>query len=132
QSSKWDIQLRPAGVSEEILVTAGRAPQSGVITEDQIQSLPLNERNFIDFSLLTPGVTDARGLVTFTLPQMPTSGLSFLGQNGRSNSVTIDGVDHNDSAVGAVRATVSQGAVQEFEIHRANYSAEFGRASGGF
>src|SRR6185295_3087196 len=81
--------------------------------------------------LLTPGVTDGKGLVTYSLPMAPNSGLSFLGQGGRSNNVTIDGVDNNDNAVAAVRSTMSQEAVQEFQINRAGYSAEFGRASGG-
>ena len=43
----------------------------------------------------------------------------------------IDGVDNNDDAVAGVRSTMSQEAVQEFQINRSNYSAEFGRASGG-
>ena len=108
-----------------------KTQQSDTITEERIDNLPINERNFLNFSLLTPGVTDANGLVTFSLPQTTASGLSFLGQGGRSNSVTIDGVDNNDNAVGAVRSTVSQEAVREFQINRSNYNAEFGRASGG-
>jgi hypothetical protein len=65
--------------------------------------------------------------------QLPsfTSGVSFLGQDGRTNNGTIDGVDNNDAAVAAVRSTLSQEAVQEFQINRSNFSAEFGRASGG-
>src|SRR5262245_46795250 len=109
-----------------------RSQQSDTITQDQIQKLPINARSFLDFSLLTAGVTDARGLISFSMPQTPSSGLSFLGQSGRANNVTIDGVDNNDSAVGAVRGTLSQEAVQEFQINRSNYSAEFGHASGGF
>ena len=69
--------------------------------------------------------------MTFTLPQTASSGLSFLGQGGRSNNVSIDGVDNNDNAVAGVRSTMSQEAVQEFQINRSNFSAEFGRASGG-
>jgi len=40
-------------------------------------------------------------------------------------------VDNNDNAVATVRSTLSQEAVEEFQINRSNYSAEFGRASGG-
>ncbi len=138
QSVVIDPQMQPAAIQQEILVQESapvleleRTQQSDTITEDRIDNLPINKRNFLDFSLLTPGVTDAKALVSFTLPQTPTSGLSFLGQNGRSNSVSIDGVDNNDNAVAAVRSTISQEAVQEFQINRSNYSAEFGRASGG-
>jgi len=130
--------LQPAAVQQEILVQetsfrveTEKTHQSDTITEKQIESLPINERNFLNFSLLTPGVTDSKALVSFSPPQAPTSGLSFLGQNGRSNNVTIDGVDNNDDAVAAVRSTMSQEAVQEFQINRSNFSAEFGRAGGG-
>jgi Carboxypeptidase regulatory-like domain/TonB dependent receptor len=133
-----DAKLEPAALQQEVLVQEvlptvepEKTQQSDTITEERIDNLPINERNFLNFSMLTPGVTDANGLVTFSLPQTTASGLSFLGQGGRSNSVTIDGVDNNDNAVGAVRSTVSQEAVREFQINRSNYNAEFGRASGG-
>jgi outer membrane receptor protein involved in Fe transport len=138
QSLIIDPQLMPAGIQQEVIVQEAvplleptKIQQSDTITEERIQNLPINERKFLNFSLLTPGVTDDRGLVTFGLPQAPTSGLSFLGQGGRSNNVTIDGVDNNDDAVAAVRSTLSQDAIQEFQINRSNYSAEFGRAAGG-
>jgi len=130
--------LQPASVLQEVLVQevatqvdTEKTQQSDTITQRQIDNLPINERNFLNFSLLTPGVTDSKALVSFSLPQAPTSGLSFLGQGGRTNNVTIDGVDNNDNAVGAVRSTLSQEAVQEFQINRSNFSAEFGRAGGG-
>src|SRR5712671_6367593 len=133
-----DLRLEVAGTREAVLVQADspvleveKTQQSDTITAERIDNLPINQRNFLDFALLTSGVTDAGGLNTFSLPQAPTSKLSFLGQNGRSNSVTIDGVDNNDAAVAAERSTMSQEAVKEFQINRSNYSAEFGRASGG-
>ena len=133
-----DLRLEVAGTSSEVLVQADspileieKTQQSDTITAERIDNLPINQRNFLDFSMLTSGVTDSVGLNTFSLPQAPTSNLSFLGQNGRSNNVTIDGVDNNDGAVGSERSTLSQDAVQEFQINRSNYSAEFGRASGG-
>ena len=138
QSLSIDESLRPAALQQEVLVV-GEAPivetrrtqQADTVNELRIDNLPINRRDFLDFSLLTSGVTRSDALVTFSLPLAPTSGLSFAGQNGRSNSVTIDGLDNNDNGVGAVRSTLSQDAVQEFQINRANYSAEFGRASGG-
>src|SRR5262249_1161910 len=87
---------------------------------------------FLNFSLLTPGVVEENPAVTASLlAQLPTSRLSFAGQNGRSNNVTIDGVDNNDVADNAVRPTISQEAVQEFQINRSSYSPEFGRVGGG-
>ncbi len=138
QSLSIDARLTPVELQQEIVVI-GQAPvvepeqtqQADTVTELQVDSLPINRRDFLDFALLTAGVTDSKALIAFSLPQTPTSGLSFAGQNGRSNSVTIDGVDNNDNAVAAVRSTLSQQAVQEFQINRSNYSAAFGRAAGG-
>ena len=82
----------------------------------------------MSFTVITPGVTTDR------TPQQGatgTSGLSFTGQRGRSNNVMVDGLDNNDSTVGAVRATFSQEAIREFQVLTNSYSAEFGKAAGG-
>jgi hypothetical protein len=78
--------------------------------------------------LLMPGVADSRTLADatdFRVKQTQQSGLSFNGSNGRGNSVTVDGGEANDPA-GGVRLTLSQDAIQEFQINRSNYSAELG------
>ncbi|MBI3655127.1 MAG: TonB-dependent receptor [Acidobacteria bacterium] len=113
------------------LIEVERTQQSDTIDSVKIQNLPINGRNYLDYTLLTPGVTDANANIQFALPQAGTSGLSFAGQGGRSNNVSIDGADNNDYSVGAVRSTMGQDAIQEFQINRSNFSAEFGRSSGG-
>jgi len=45
--------------------------------------------------------------------------------------VNVDGADATDNGVNGVRSTVSQEAVQEFQIITNNYAPEYGRASGG-
>jgi len=78
--------------------------------------------------LLMPGVADSRTLADatdFRVKQTQQSGLSFNGSNGRGNSVTVEGGEANDPA-GGVRLTLSQDAIQEFQINRSNYSAELG------
>jgi hypothetical protein len=126
--------LKP-GTSEAIVVSA-RAPVvditqtsvSSVVDQEQIDSLPTNGRNYLSFTVITPGVTTDR------TPQQgasATSGLSFGGQRARSNNIMVDGVDNNDPVVGAVRATFSMEAIQEFQVLTNSYSAEFGKASGG-
>jgi hypothetical protein len=95
------------------LVEASRTEVSSVIDQEQIEKLPINGRNFISFSVITPGVTNDR------TPQQgasATSGLSFGGQRARSNNIMVDGFDNNDQVVGAVRATFSQEAVREFQV----------------
>jgi hypothetical protein len=114
------------------LIETERTHQSSTITQRPINKLPINGRNFLDFARLTPGVVEESPTITSVqVGAFTTSGLSFAGQNGRANSVQIDGVDNNDIASNGVRPTISQEAVREFQINRSGYNAEFGRAAGG-
>jgi Carboxypeptidase regulatory-like domain/TonB dependent receptor len=140
QTAVIDFDLQVGSVTSEVEVVTDEAPvieverthQADTITQRPIQVLPTNGRNFLNFSLLTAGVVEESPAVTNSLlPQLPTSRLSFAGQNGRANNVTIDGVDNNDIADNAVRPTISQEAVQEFQINRSSFKAEFGRVGGG-
>src|SRR5215813_10430358 len=118
--------------TDDPLVETERTHQASTITQRPINELPINGRNFLDFARLTPGVVEeSPAVVAAQLAPLTTSGLSFAGQNGRANSVQIDGVDNNDIASNGVRPTISQEAVSEFQINRNGYNAEFGRAAGG-
>src|SRR5262245_55143565 len=118
--------------TEQPLIETERAHQSSTITQRPINKLPINGRNFLDFARLTPGVVEESPTITSVQVQaLTTSGLSFAGQNGRANTVQIDGVDNNDAVSNGVRPTISQEAVSEFQINRNGYNAEFGRATGG-
>jgi len=57
--------------------------------------------------------------------------LNFGGQRGRSNLVQVDGADNTDNSVNASRSTVSQEAVQEFQVVTNSFAPEFGRSAGG-
>jgi hypothetical protein len=118
---------------ETQLVDTERTQQSTVISARQLNNLPINRRNFLDFALLTPGVNDADNVndsTDFRVAQTPQSGLSFGGNNGRGNSINVDG-STADTPSGGARNVVSQEAVQEFQVDRNSYNAEFGGASGG-
>jgi Carboxypeptidase regulatory-like domain/TonB dependent receptor len=115
------------------VVETNRTEQSSTVDARQINNLPINRRNFLDYALLTPGVTDSDNIADasdFRVAQTPQTGLSFGGNNGRGNMVSVDGAE-TLSATGGVQATISQEAVQEFQVVRNSYSAEFGGASGG-
>ena len=130
-----DFSLKVAGTAEAITVSAEaplvdsqKTAVATVVSQQQIESLPIDGRNFISFAVITPGVTTDR------TPQQgasATSGLTFAGQRARSNNITVDGLNNNDMVVGSVRATFSQEAVREFQVLTNSYSAEFGNATGG-
>src|SRR5262245_2696669 len=118
--------------TDEPLIETERTHQSSTITQRPINELPINGRNFLDFARLTPGVVEEPPTITNNqIAPLTTSGLSFAGQNGRANSVQVDGVDDNDTSSNGVRPTISQEAVSEFQINRNGYNDEFGRATGG-
>jgi carboxypeptidase family protein len=130
-----DFTLAVAGRGEDVTVVEQVTPVdpqrttvATVVGQQQIEGLPINGRNFMSFSVITPGVyldnTPQQGASA-------TSGLSFAGQRARSNNIMVDGLDNNDPIVGSVRATFSQEAVREFQVLTNSYSAEFGKASGG-
>jgi len=134
-----DFQLKLAGMTAQVevsteppIVETARASQANTLTQNYIGQLPIDRRDYLTLTLLVPGVSDSTRLASdqdFRVKQTPQSGLSFYGSNGRGNSVTVDGGEANDDS-GGVRLTVSQDAVQEFQINRSNYSAELGGASG--
>jgi len=114
--------------SEAELVETTRSSSTDTIDQRRIDNLPINGRNYINFAQ-----TDSK-VVRDNAPNTgaaPTSGLNFGGQRARSNLVNVDGADATDNSVNGVRSTVSQEAVQEFQIITNGYAAEYGRAAGG-
>ena len=114
--------------SQTELVETSRSSTTDTIGQRRIDNLPINGRNYINFTL-----TDSQ-IVRDNAPNTgaaPTSGLNMSGQRARSNLVNVDGADATDNSVNGVRSTVSQEAVQEFQIITNSYAAEYGRASGG-
>ncbi|MHB8525741.1 MAG: TonB-dependent receptor [Candidatus Acidiferrales bacterium] len=127
----------PLASQKSTVTVSGQAPiiettkseVSSTVNERSISDLPTNGRNFINFVLLTPGVTtDNRG-----------GDISFAGQRGTLNSLIVDGSDNNNTffgqslgRTGSGRAPYqfSQDAVQEFQVNSNDYSAELGNAGG--
>ncbi len=134
-----DFRMKPSQVATVIEVTSEppvveteRGSQADRINQQYIADLPIDRRDYLTFTLLAPGVSDSSRLAgdqDFRVKQTPQSGLSFYGSNGRGNNITVDGGETSDDA-GGVRLTVSQDAVQEFQINRSNYSADQGAATG--
>jgi hypothetical protein len=120
-------------LAEAPVIEPERTQQSTTLEHQRIENLPINRRNYLDFALLAPGVVETNTLVDdndYRVAQAPQSGISFGGSNGRGNAFTIDGlVNYYNS--GGVRPSVSQEAVQEFQINRNSFTSEFGGSMGG-
>jgi len=134
-----DFRMKPSQaatvievIAEPPVVETARGSQADRISQDYIADLPIDRRDYLTFTLLAPGVSDSTrtaGDQDFRVKQTPQSGLSFYGSNGRGNSITVDGGETGGDT-GGVRLTVSQDAVQEFQINRSNYAADLGSATG--
>ncbi|MGI8494418.1 MAG: TonB-dependent receptor domain-containing protein, partial [Pyrinomonadaceae bacterium] len=110
------------------LVETTRTAVSNTIDQKRIENLPINERSATGFALTISTVGRDNGR---PIGPAPTSGLNIGGQRGRSTLVQVDGADFTDNSINAARSTVSQEAVQEYQVATNSYAAEFGRATGG-
>ena len=133
-----DVQLGLASVAETVVVTAdapllevGRGGAAGYVDEEEIASLPISGRDFVQFALLKPTVK--------VEPQR--GGISLSGQRGINSGLTIDGADAKSAFFGYGRGgeatengglVVAQESVKEFQVVTSGYSAEAGRSGGGY
>jgi carboxypeptidase family protein/TonB-dependent receptor-like protein len=100
-----------------------------VVNQQQIESLPLNRRDFLQLALLSPGV----------LPPVEGSELSTRGSfsmhsgGGREefNDFLLDGADNNDPYVNRYGVEPPVDSIQEFKVATSSYSAEYGRSAAG-
>ena len=136
QRADLDVALEVGQVSEVVtisgataeLVETSKTAVATTVDLQRIENLPINERNYLSFALTTSTVGRDNGR---PIGPAPTTGLNFGGQRGRSNLVQVDGADNTDNSVNASRSTVSQEAVQEFQVVTNSFAPEFGRSSGG-
>ena len=135
QVAELTAQLSVAAATETVtvsgeaeLVETTQTASGTTIDQTRIDNLPINGRNYVNFALTNSQL--ARD-TTPSIGAAPTSGLNIGGQRARSNLVNIDGTDATDNSVNGIRSTVSQEAVQEFQIITNGYAAEYGRAAAG-
>jgi len=139
QTVYLDIALAPASESASVLVSAQPSmmdtSQTSVVSsidQERIEELPVRNRNYLDFVLLSPGVSTAPAASSSGgAAPLSGSGFTFGGLRMRSNNVSIDGLDNNDEYSGSSRTELSPEIVQEFQVVNNGLSAESGGASGG-
>src|SRR6266852_2472952 len=148
QSVQLDFVLKPATVTAEAVIVSAAEPSlvdttrtivGGTVATREIESLPVNSRSPLDLIFTLGGVSE-EPLSTRDLAQDRTSAsstpeeagiFSLSGGTAYSNNITIDGLDNNDDRAARERFTPSIEAVDEVQIIRNQFAAEYGRASGG-
>jgi hypothetical protein len=153
QNVQLNFTLRPAAIiAEQIIVTEADATTvdttrtivGGTITSREIEALPNVSRSPLDFVFALGGITEepfsTRDLsedrplsASDSLsPQPEEAGVFALsGGTAYSNNITIDGFDNNDDRAARERFQPSIEAIEEVQVIRNQFSAEYGRASGG-
>jgi hypothetical protein len=113
---------------------------SAVVNATTVRELPLNGRSWTDLAALQPGVETIQ-----TQPSFATGSdrgnrgfgqqLTISGARPQQNNYRLDGVSLNDYANGApgsvLGGNLGVDAIQEFSVLTSNYSAEYGKTSGG-
>jgi hypothetical protein len=142
-----DITLRVGTISNKVEVTAAvpdvqltSSDISAVVTANTVRELPLNGRSWTDLAALQPGVATIQ-----TQPSFATGSdrgnrgfgqqLTISGARPQQNNYRLDGISLNDYANGApgsvLGGNLGVDAIQEFSVLTSNYSAEYGKTSGG-
>ena len=149
QSLQFDVTLLPASlVIEPVVIASGEPPvvdtkrtvAGATLNLVETKSLPLVSRSPLDLIFTLPGVTEEplstrdlaedRNRTPATTPEE--AGLfSLAGAPAYSNNLTIDGLDNNDDRAARERFQPSLEAVAEVQVITNQFSAEYGRASGG-
>ena len=149
QNVQLDFTLKPADVTaEQVIVNEAEAPAidttrtvvGGTVTTEEIESLPNSSRSPLDLIFTLGGVTEEplstrdlaedRNTNPSNTPEEAGS-FSLSGGPAYSNNITIDGLDNNDDRGARERFQPSIEAVEEVQIITNQFSAEYGRASGG-
>jgi hypothetical protein len=103
----------------EVEVNTEQATVQGVLTERQIENLPINGRNFLDLAQLEPGVQIQDG-GTFDPTKNGFSSVSFGGRFGRTARIEVDGVDISDETVGTTTQNLPLGSIQESALQQSS------------
>lgn len=149
QTLQLDATLIPSDVVVEPVVIADAGPPlvdtkrtivGATLTDRETESLPIATRSVLDLLFTLPGVTE-EPLSTRDLAEDRNANhantpeeagtFSLAGAPAYSNNLTIDGVDNNDDRAARERFQPSLEAVAEVQVITNQFSAEYGRASGG-
>jgi len=98
-----------------ISVNTSQAAVEDLMSEKQIEAIPLNGRNFLDLAQLNAGVQLQDG-GNLDPTKQGFAAVSLQGRSGRSTRIEVDGVDVTDDTVGTTTTNLSEESIQEFQV----------------
>ncbi|MBV9215463.1 MAG: TonB-dependent receptor, partial [Acidobacteria bacterium] len=149
QNVDQPFKLLPAGVKAETVIAAdengpvidpSRTVVGGTITEKELEEIPNVGRSPLDLvltlggtseeQLSVKGLAEDRGQASAS-PPLEQGNFAISGGVAYSNNLTIDGLDNNDDRSSRERFQPSLEGIAEVQVIQNQFSAEYGRASGG-
>jgi hypothetical protein len=141
QAATLNVLMQIGGVTERVVVTGDatlvatrQSSVSALVDQSQIRELPLNGRDFSQLTLLQLGVTASPSSQQQVDRGMGTQ-VSIAGARPNQISYQLDGTDANTQGNGspgsAAGGLLGVDTVREFQVLVNNYSAEYGRSTGG-
>ena len=132
QQARVNVTMKTGTVTELVEVNASAvaldtdsSAVSQIVTQKQVDQLPLNGRNFLNLLFITAGAVQAVG-EQGQMRQGQGNAISLNGGRPESNNYTLDGLINTDTALNTPAVILSQDAIQEFKVLSENYSAEYG------
>ncbi len=129
-----EVTMNQASLEESITVVdeaplVQTSPSIGtVVSQDELENLPLNGRQFANLASLAPGTS----LTVNSDPTKPgQQAVALNGGIGRNVNYVIDGGDNTDDTIGGALQNFNLESVAEFNIQTQQYKAEYGRSTGG-
>ena len=123
------LEKRPVQVPNEAAPNLDSATVQSVAKADQIEKLPISGRNLFDLGQLEPGVQMQDGGLFPGKDGI--SAISFVDRFGRSERITVDGVDITDEAVGSATQNIPVSAIREFQLAQSTLDLSTGLTSSG-
>jgi hypothetical protein len=136
------VTLAVGGLDESLTVTGqaavietARSQIAATIPQAEVESVPMNGRNFLDLALLAPGVSPTNTSTNQLFAETSAvagQGISIGSQRNFSNNFIVDGLSANDDAAGLSGIPYGVDAVDQFQVVTSGGQAELGRALGGY
>jgi Carboxypeptidase regulatory-like domain len=132
QQARVNVALKPGTVAETVEVNAGavaldtdNSAISQLVSQRQVDQLPLNGRNFLNLLFIGAGAVQTVG-EQGQMRQGEGNAISINGGRPESNNYTLDGMSNTDTALNTPAVILSQDAIQEFKVQSETYTAEYG------